>query len=143
MGKLLSLKRAKIDVDKNWHWICFGENPDHCVFSCKEATRSKTKALAIVAKRNISEKDGVWYIKSRPEHPDRDFKQYQCPACKNLMSDRELDATWDWSGPHCDECGCTGMNMFSAVTEHAPVISGRNIINQAEEWMKQLKGIFK
>lgn len=114
----------KADKQKPWFWICKGERENASAFNCTEALRSKWKAKITITIRNSTRKDeGVWYIKERAEHPDRNYKQFECPACKNLMSENELDATWNWSGPHCNKCGCTGMEMFSGVTEHAPVIS--------------------
>ncbi len=42
---------------------------------------------------------------------------YYCPECKKTVTRKELDSTWDWSGPHCPHCGCTGVDMFSSVIE--------------------------
>jgi len=119
-----------------WYWICLGDSEKHSGFSCEVATRSYFKAKCTILWRNRKEKDGVWYIKERPEHPDSDFKQFQCPDCGNLMSSRELDHTWDCAGPHCNKCGCTGMDMFSSVTTHAPVVSGRALLNVLEKFTK-------
>ena len=124
----------EISKNKPWYWICYGESEDSIAFNCKEATRSKIKAILIISKRNILESTGKWFIKELFEHPDRDLKQFKCPDCKNLMSQTELDKTWDWSGPHCNKCGCTGLQMFTSITEHAPVQSSRNVLN------KDLKG---
>jgi transcription elongation factor Elf1 len=115
----------KASLNSPWYWICSSDKPNSTGFNCKEAVKSKAHANIIVKKRNIKKEKGkVWWIRESPEHPDRDFKQFQCPDCKNMMSQRELDHTWDWAGPHCDNCGCTGLEMFVSVTEHAPVVSG-------------------
>jgi len=143
------MKSKAINTQTPWYWICSGKSPEHCGFSCKEATQNKRHAKSIIKKRNkVNKVEGeVWYIKERFEHPDRDFKQYRCPACANLMSDKELDATWDWGGPHCNECGCTGMEMFSAVTAHAPIQNAagktladcKAIIASCEKFIKSLR----
>jgi hypothetical protein len=115
----------QIDKNKPWYWICYGQSKNSIAFNCKEATRSEIVAYAIVAYRNYSEKVGKWFVRKDFEHPDRDIKQFKCPECETLMSQNELNQTWDWAGPHCNNCGCTGMTMFAAVQEHAPVISGK------------------
>lgn len=111
----------KIDKNKPWHWICYGQYKNSVAFNCTEATRSKIIAYAIVTKRNCSEKVGKWFVRKDCEHPDRDMKQFKCPACGGLLSQKELNETWDWAGPHCPYCKCTGLMMFSAVQDHAPV----------------------
>jgi ribosomal protein L37AE/L43A len=75
-----------------------------------------------------------WVCEGKPEHKrfafnvsDPDYKQYKCPACGNEVSKRELDDTWDWAGPHCNECGCTGVEMFAVVTKK-PIITGYQAI---------------
>lgn len=42
---------------------------------------------------------------------------YICNACGEKITREELDRTWDWSGPHCPNCGNTGMDMLSNVIE--------------------------
>jgi len=109
-----------------WYWICKSNEDCEICFWCKEATLSKINAKFIIWWRNLQARneDYHWFIREDGEHPDRDLKQYKCPECGNLMSSAELDSTWDWAGPHCDECGCTGLTMFAAVSK--PVISGRS-----------------
>ena len=106
-----------------WYWVCEGD-PDHnrIAFSVKACVRLWIHAhmLKMILKRPGVD---VW-IRKDPEHSDPDYKQYGCPDCGNKMSKRELDATWDWAGPHCNACGCTGMSMFAAVTALKPIMSG-------------------
>lgn len=111
----------------NWYWLCLGPYKDSLAFNCKEAFRSEIKAQAIVTFRNLTEKgaNGVWFVRKDVDHPDPDYKQFECPDCHYVMSERELDRTWDWAGPHCSQCGCTGLTMFAAVQERKPVMSGR------------------
>jgi len=109
-----------------WFWICYGPYKNSIAFNCNEATRSEFTAYATVAYRNRKEKVGKWFVRKDFEHPDRDMKQFSCPECKNLMSQKELDQTWDWAGPHCNNCGCTGMRMFGEVMKNKPVISGKS-----------------
>ncbi len=114
-----------------WYWICRGHGDTDGVFRTKFACKSRISAqIALIKERLFGEpisldpnNEDKLFIMKRKEHPDRDRKQHQCPECGNLMSDKELDSTWDWAGPHCDNCGCTGMEMFSAV--NGPVVSGR------------------
>ena len=120
----------KIDKTKPWYWLCYGQYKNSIAFNCTEATRSKLRAKAVVWKRNLLESTGIWFIKETYEHPDRDMKQFQCPECKNLMSKKELNKTWDWAGPHCNACGCTGMIMFGAVQDHAPVMSCKRTVKK-------------
>jgi len=108
----------------------------HCV-------DSKIKAMWLRRKEQKARPDSYIEIVEDMEHGDPDFLQYECPECKNLMSKRELDHTWDWAGPHCNECGCTGMSMFASVVKHKPPRSGRSEIDrlavEAEQIVKELK----
>jgi hypothetical protein len=126
----------EIDTSHPWYWICKGFGESKLAFSCEEASRSFTYAQTTVIKRNLAREEGdtdIWFVREDPEHPDHDYKQFKCPECENLMRKRELDRTWDWSGPHCNNCGCTGMTMFAGVTEHKPVISGRSFIESVKK----------
>ena len=114
-----------INKNKKWYWICYGPYENSIGFNCNEAVRSKIMAYATIAYRNSKEKVGKWFVKELFEHPDPDRKQFKCPECNALMSKKELDKTWDWSGPHCNNCGCTGMVMFGAIQDHAPVMSSK------------------
>jgi len=42
---------------------------------------------------------------------------YTCNNCGFKISRQELDRTWDWAGPHCPNCGHTGIDMLSNVIE--------------------------
>jgi len=111
-----------------WYWICRGHGDTDVVFRTKGACRIKLQAYFLLLKEKLFGKqiegNDKLFIRKEGTHPDRDRPQHQCPACGNLMSDKELDDTWDWAGPHCNECGCTGMEMFSAVYD--PIVSCRS-----------------
>jgi predicted RNA-binding Zn-ribbon protein involved in translation (DUF1610 family) len=109
-----------------WYHVREGD-PKHkrIVFRTVTCVRSKIKAYFIAWNLKEPGKD-VWVV-ADTEHADDNFKQFKCPDCGNLMSRRELDSTWDWGGPHCNVCGCTGMTMFSAVTAHKPIITGYQV----------------
>ena len=115
----------QIDKKKPWYWICYGQYKNSICFNCTEATRSVIIAYAWVTFRNRKEKVGKWFVRKDFEHPNRDMKQFKCPECGTLMSQKELDRTWDWAGPHCNSCECTGLTMFSSIQDHAPVIGGK------------------
>jgi len=130
MGTELSLARIKvkimkvIDISLPWYWICEGDGTTTSFFNCKEATRVWLSAKITVWWRNLSS-DSVWFVRKDFEHPDPNYKQFKCPNCGILQSKQELDSTWDWAGPHCRHCGNTGMDMFCAVQNHAPVMNGK------------------
>lgn len=111
-----------------WYWVCEGK-PEHkrFAFNVIECTRSKIKANYLAAKKKTENHSLDYWVLEDVEHSDPDYKQYKCPACGNEMSKRELDDTWDWAGPHCNECGCTGVAMFAAVTKK-PIITGYQAI---------------
>lgn len=109
-----------------WYQLCEGEKMyGRRVYNIKLCTSNKLKAMFKLVKYKSKRQDPSmeYWIKKSLEHSDPDFKQFKCPDCNNLMSKRELDYTWDWAGPHCNECGCTGMRMFSSVTLK-PIMSG-------------------
>ncbi len=106
-----------------WLWVCTGDPKNNRIaFSVVKCTKNPLLATATLL--NLKRKEPKWdhWIRKDSEHLDRDYKQFKCPACGNEMSQRELDDTWDWAGPHCNECGCTGMTMFSAVSK--PIMTG-------------------
>ncbi len=111
-----------------WYWICRGHGNTDIVFRWKYATRNFIVARILLIKEKLQgekiEKNDKVFIRKDRKHPDRNFPQHECPACGHLMSDEELDDTWDWAGPHCDCCGCTGLNMFAAVS--GPMVSSRS-----------------
>jgi ribosomal protein L37AE/L43A len=116
----------------NWYWVCekgITSEGDftEITFGVKHCVKSKTKARILLRKYRIKaflvKEKAEFFIRESTTHSDRDFKQYLCPQCNNKMSDRELDNTWDWAGPHCSNCGCTGMSMFAEVMKDQPVIS--------------------
>ena len=112
-----------------WLWVCSGDpNYNRSVFSVSKCTKNPILARAILL--NLKRKEPKWdhWIRKDVEHHDRDYKQFQCPDCGNEMSQRELDDTWDWAGPHCNKCGCTGMSMFSAVTALKPIMTGYQVL---------------
>jgi ribosomal protein L37AE/L43A len=107
-----------------WLWVCSGDPDSHrIVFSVVKCTKSRTLACATLLNLKRKEPRYDHWIRKDVEHYDRDYKQFKCPECENEMSNNELSATWDWAGPHCNACGCTGMSMFSAVTLN-PIMSG-------------------
>ena len=107
-----------------WYCVCEGD-PEHnrIAYSVKMCTSSRI--LAYVKMWKLKKEDPKWdyWVDKRKEHADPDYKQYRCPDCGNLMSKRELDHTWDWAGPHCNACGCTGVSMFTSVISE-PIMSG-------------------
>jgi predicted RNA-binding Zn-ribbon protein involved in translation (DUF1610 family) len=107
-----------------WLWVCSGD-PDmgRGVFSVVKCTKNPLLATATLLNLKRKDPKSDHWIRKDVEHHDRDYKQFKCPDCGNEMSQRELDNTWDWAGPHCNACGCTGMSMFSAVTLN-PIMSG-------------------
>ena len=71
---------------------------------------------------------------------NKDLKNHKCPACGNVMTERELEHTWDWAGPHCNECGCTGMEMFTEVMKDTPVVNAQgDMIYQLSKIEKSYK----
>jgi hypothetical protein len=111
-----------------WYWVCEGNKKNNRIaFTVKHCVANIIKAEALVKVlkyKNRDDKDyDIWIHKSL-EHSDPDFKQYVCPNCGNKMSKKELDNTWDWAGPHCNKCGCTGMDMFQAATMYRPIMTG-------------------
>ncbi|MGD2072941.1 MAG: hypothetical protein PVG65_05590 [Candidatus Thorarchaeota archaeon] len=123
---------------KKWYWVCTG-NPEYnrVAFNVEYCVGSLIKAqfLKAMLKRKYKGSD-VW-IRKEEEHYDLNYKQYKCPDCDNLMSKRELDRNWDWSGPHCNKCGCTGMKMFVSVLGNKKIINGYSAIMGE---LKQLLG---
>ena len=107
-----------------WYWVCKG-NPEYNrgIFNTIKCTRSRLADTACMLYHRWNDRTQDYWVRKDVEHSDPDYKQYQCPACAHKMSKRELDSTWDWAGPHCNNCGCTGMDMFSAVTLK-PIITG-------------------
>jgi len=109
-----------------WLWVCSGD-PDasRICFSVVKCTKNPVVATATLL--NLKRKDPKHdhWIRKDAEHSDPDYKQFTCAECDNVMSKRQLDDTWDWSGPHCNVCGCTGVSMFAAVTRMKPIMSGR------------------
>lgn len=113
-----------------WYWVCEGlKEHRRIAFNVIECTDSKIKAnLLLIKKKNKNTNQNVEYwIREDVEHWDRDYKQYRCPECGFEMSKRELDDAWDWAGPHCINCGCTGVTMFQAVMKK-PIITGYQAI---------------
>lgn len=108
-----------------WLWVCSGDrDANRMCYSVVKCT--KNPLVATTTLLNLKRKDSQHdhWVKKDVEHSDRDYKQFKCPECENQMSKRELDDTWDWSGPHCSECGCTGVRMFAAVKRLKPIMSG-------------------
>lgn len=107
-----------------WLWVCSGDpNTNRMCFSVVKCTKNSILATATLLNLKRKDPKSDHWIRKDAEHYDRDYKQFKCPDCGNEMSNNELSATWDWAGPHCNECGCTGMSMFSAVTLN-PIMSG-------------------
>lgn len=106
-----------------WYWICSGEYKDCGVFSVAYCVKNPITAALKLRKLQREKPEEEHWIRKHKEHSDPDYKQYRCPECGNLMSDRELSSSWDWAGPHCNKCGCTGMKMFSSVTLR-PITTG-------------------
>jgi len=104
----------------NWYWICYSVDNGEIVFNCTEAKRDYWRAKAIVAERNLklSEKEkqnkAHWFVFGSNEHPDRDKKIYKCPNCNVELSYNDLDRNWDWEGPHCYNCGYSGLGLMIA-----------------------------
>ncbi len=109
-----------------WYWLCESEpGTGKLVFKVIKCSKTRIDVEKIKKKKEASSVNKNFYwIKEDLEHHDRDYKQYECPECKNLMSTRQLDNTWDWAGPHCNKCGCTGITMFVEVTKNKPVMTG-------------------
>lgn len=113
-------------------WYCVNKSEkshNRICYSFVGAFRSRIRAYIIAKYFQMKEenKEIEYWTKESVVHPDPNFKQYLCPVCGNKMSSRELDKTWDWAGPHCDKCGCTGMEMFSSVMRDTPVMSGKGV----------------
>ena len=119
-----------------WYHINSYPEKGSCAFSTRYCVSSWVEAQLLKIKCQRNEPDDYIEIRKDTKHADRDFLQYECPECKNLMSDRELDATWDWAGPHCNECGCTGMAMFASVQKDQPVRSGKGELDRLEKQVK-------
>ena len=108
-----------------WYWVCEGyEGTGKVAFKVIKCLKNKQEAEKIVIKKEKEKNKNTYWVREDEEHSDQDYKQYKCPECKNKMSSRQLDDTWDWAGPHCNKCGCTGMVMFAEVTKKKPIISG-------------------
>lgn len=128
-----------------WYWVCQTEKDNNgkyteICFNCLECYSSKIYAnLILFIKKLKTDKFTHWFIREDSEHCNRDYPQYDCPNCGNLMSKKEIDKTWDWAGPHCNNCGCTGMEMFAHVSRFKPIISGRAFINVCNDIVKRLK----
>ena len=117
-----------------WYHVCVGDDISTDVKFCTSSILSAIRSM--MAWRRIERKhNNKVFIRPSKYHSDRDYKQFKCPNCGNLMSQLELDHTWDWSGPHCNECGCTGFDMFISVNE--PVISGRNFLNKIKGYINE------
>jgi len=115
-----------------WLWVCRGnEKTGRIAFSVIKCTKNAFLAHATLRYYKWKRDGWEYWIRKDAEHSDPDYKQYKCPECGNEMSKKELDSTWDWAGPHCNECGCTGMSMFSAVTAAKPIMSGYQGIRKA------------
>lgn len=110
-------------MSKNWYWICYGFYKNSPVFKCTEASLYYIVAKIIVFFRNVTTSNGEWFIRKDVEHPDPTFLQFKCPTCNELLSKEDLEKTWDWSGPHCKNCGETGVKMFMTVTKKPIIIS--------------------
>jgi predicted RNA-binding Zn-ribbon protein involved in translation (DUF1610 family) len=108
------------------------------VFSNLHCVDSKLKAMWLKRKEQKARPDSYIEIKEDMEHSDPDYKQFLCPDCGNLMSKREIDKTWDWAGPHCNKCGCTGMEMFVSVVKHHPPQSSRSEVDKLEKEVKEI-----
>lgn len=119
-----------------WYSVCESE-PEHKrhVWSKVYTSRSRLKTYFKCWRLKRPGVD-VW-VKKDKIHPDPDYKQYICPDCGNMMSERELNNTWDWAGPHCNACGCTGMTMFSSILSQ----EGRKIMTGYQSIMGKFREI--
>lgn len=62
---------------------------------------------------------GIFYfINYRKKRPNiyRAENKVKC-SCGWVGTQKDLDKTWDWSGPHCPKCGNTGCSMMSNVID--------------------------
>ena len=110
-----------------WYHVNKGnKNLNRIAYNTIGCASSRIKAEYIKRTTKKEKWEEIW-IEKKQNHSDRNFKQFGCPECNNLMSQKELDDTWDWSGPHCNKCGCTGISMFAEVTKHKPISSGRGV----------------
>lgn len=123
-----------------WYWICISDKPNAICFSSDTcySTRIVAEVNRLLVQKSHPD-EAVWIYES-PNHVDRDYKEFRCPDCDNLMSQNELDRTWDWAGPHCNKCGCCGMTMFASVMEKTPVVNGRQAM---EEGYKQATATYE
>lgn len=123
-----------------WYHVCIAVTSDRGVFRTLHCTRSWLKAQYLKWKEMGPGRD-VW-VRRDKEHADPDYKQFLCPDCGNKMSSRELSSTWDWAGPHCNQCGCTGMRMFASVSK--PILTARqSLINAYKKILGEDHEVFK
>lgn len=80
--------------------------------------------------------DHVWSNVPGREHIKPAEKLITCPNCNWVGEERVLNATWDWAGPHCPNCGQTGFEMLAAVI--GPIVSGKQVLNHMAEQMKKM-----
>lgn len=111
-----------------WYHIRKADHENYFVFRTEACVRSRLHAQWIKFRLKRKYPNKYIEVKADPEHADRNYKQYECPECGNLMSYNELSRTWDWAGPHCNKCGCTGMTMFAEVMKYKPIRNNRGHI---------------
>lgn len=115
-----------------WLWVCSGDPKNRrMTFSVSKCTKNPLLATATLLNLKRKDPQSDHWIRKDVEHHDRDYKQFKCPDCGNEMSNNELSDTWDWAGPHCNACGCTGMSMFVSVTALKPIMSATQGIRKA------------
>lgn len=127
-----------------WYWVCESDKSiNRIAYSVKGCFNIKSEAKQLMyslAYENASDANYDIWIKTDEWHADRNYKQFRCPDCGNMMSQEELDRTWDWGGPSCSACGCTGVTMFAAVHEKKPIMNSRGAILSA---LKEVRDYYK